>query len=88
MVLIGILVWINGLTIDVKTAFQQTVQWLEYVLGFMLICTGVICNYLGRILDIIKENSKKEIAEKKRAVKKRAILAIFNKGFCHEHMDT
>lgn len=65
MVLIGILVWINGLTMDVKTAFQQTVQWLEYVLGFMLICTGVICNYLGRILDIIKENSKKEIAEKK-----------------------
>jgi len=63
MVLIGILVWINGLTIDVKTAFQQTVQWLEYVLGFMLICTGVICNYLGRILDAVRESRKKVNSE-------------------------
>ena len=65
MVLIGVIVWIGGLVADINSAIQQTVQWLEYVLGFMLICTGVICNYLGRILDIIKENSKKEIAEKK-----------------------
>lgn len=63
MVLIGILVWINGLTMDVKTAFQQTVQWLEYVLGFMLICTGVICNYLGRILDAVRESRKKVNSE-------------------------
>lgn len=67
MVLIGVIVWIGGLFIDVNSAIQQTVQWLEYVLGFMLICTGVICNYLGRILDIIKENSKKETVEKKDA---------------------
>lgn len=65
MVLIGVIVWIGGLVADINSAIQQTVQWLEYSLGFMLICTGVICNYLGRILDIIKENSKKEIAEKK-----------------------
>lgn len=63
MVLIGILVWINGLTMDVKTAFQQTVQWLEYVLGFMLICTGVICNYLGRILDAVRESRTKVNSE-------------------------
>lgn len=63
MVLIGILVWINGLTIDVNTAFQQIVQWLEYVLGFMLICTGVICNYLGRILDSVRESKKKVNSE-------------------------
>lgn len=65
MVLIGVIVWIGGLFIDVNSAIQQTVQWLEYVLGFMLICTGVICNYLGRILDVIKEYSKKENVEKK-----------------------
>lgn len=64
MVFIGVIVWIGGLVADINSAIQQTVQWLEYALGFMLICTGVICNYLGRILDIIKENSKKETIKK------------------------
>ena len=67
MVLIGVIVWIGGLPADINSAVQQTVQWLEYLLGFMLICTGIICNYLGRILDVIKENSKKEVVEKKEA---------------------
>lgn len=59
MVLIGVIVWIGGLVADINSAIQQTVQWLEYVLGFMLICTGVICNYLGKILSAIRENGGK-----------------------------
>lgn len=67
MVLIGVIVWIGGLVANINSAIQQTVQWLEYILGFMLICSGIICNYLGRLLDVVKENSKKELVEKKKA---------------------
>lgn len=63
MVLIGVIVWIGGLVADINSAIQQTVQWLEYSLGFMLICTGVICNYLGRILDAVRESRKKVNSE-------------------------
>lgn len=64
LIIIGIIVWFASLATDVQTAFQQTVQWLGYAIASMLICTGIVCNYLGKILFTIRENSKKELAEK------------------------
>lgn len=59
MIIIGIIVWFDGVTTNVQSAIQQTVEWLEYVVAFMLICSGIICNYLGKILFAIRENGKK-----------------------------
>ena len=64
MIIIGIIVWFVGFTMDIKSAIQQTVEWLVFVIAFMLICSGIICNYLGKILKAIessgKNNSEKE----------------------------
>lgn len=60
MVLIGVIVWIGGLVADINSAIQQTVQWLEYAIASMLICTGIVCNYLGKILFAIKDHYSEE----------------------------
>ena len=65
MIIIGIIVWFANIAMNVETAFQQTVQWLGFVIAVMLICTGVICNYLGKILFAVRECSKKDVAENK-----------------------
>lgn len=70
MIVIGVIVWFAGFTINVETALQQTVEWLAYVIAIMLMCSGVICNYLGKILFAIREYGKQESAEKKIEEKK------------------
>ena len=65
MIIIGIIVWFDGVTTNVQSAIQQTVEWLEYVVAFMLICSGIICNYLGKILKELKENAKINSEEEK-----------------------
>ncbi len=60
MIIIGIIVWFAGVTMEPESAIQQIVQWLGYVTAIMLICTGVVCNYLGKILFAIKDHYSEE----------------------------